>query len=156
MGATCSIAPCGATQGGSSTHWGAPINTKETIDAVLALKTWAVVGLGNNPERAAFGVAKLLQDKAHHIIPVYPRAEVVHGEIGYKTLSEIPEPVDVVDCFVNSSLVGKIVDEAIAIGAKAVWLQLDVIDNDAIARAQAAGLLTIMDRCPAIEYRARA
>ena len=156
MDATCSIAHCGATQDGSSTHWDAPINTKETIDAVLALKTWAVVGLGNNPERAAFGVAKLLQDKGHRIIPIHPRAEVVHGEIGYKTLFEIPEPIDVVDCFVNSSLVGKIVDEAIAIGAKAVWLQLDVIDNDAIARAQAAGLLTIMDRCPAIEYRARA
>ena len=120
------------------------------------MKTWAVVGLGNNPERAAFGVAKLLQEKGHHIIPVYPRAEVVHGEIGYKTLSEIPGNVDVVDCFVNSSLVGKVVDEAIAIGAKAVWLQLDVIDNDAVARAQAAGLLTVMDRCPAIEYRARA
>ena len=61
--------------------------------------------------------------------------------------------LDVVDCFVNSTLVGKVVDEAIAIGAKAVWLQLDVIDNDAIARAQAAGLITVMDRCPAIEYR---
>jgi predicted CoA-binding protein len=156
MGATCSIAPYGATPGGSSTHWGVLINTKETIDAVLELKTWAVVGLGNNPERAAFGVAKLLQDKGHRIIPVYPRAEVVHGEIGYKTLSEIPGPVDVVDCFVNSTLVGKVIDEAIAIGAKAVWLQLDVIDHDAIARAQAAGLLTVMDRCPAIEYRARA
>jgi len=150
------IAQCGVTQVGNSTHWGALINTKETIDAVLELKTWAVVGLGNNPERAAYGVAKLLQDKGHRIIPVYPRAEVVHGEIGYKTLSEIPEPVDVVDCFVNSTLVGKVVDEAIAIGAKAVWLQLDVIDNDAIARAHAAGLLTIMDRCPAIEYRVRA
>ncbi len=149
------IAHCGATQDGSSTHWDAPINTKETIDAVLALKTWAVVGLGNNPERAAFGVAKLLQDRGHRIIPIHPRAEVVHGEIGYKTLFEIPEPIDVVDCFVNSTLVGKVVDEAIAIGAKAVWLQLDVIDNEAIARAQAAGLLTIMDRCPAIEYRAR-
>ena len=80
----------------------------------------------------------------------------MHGEIGYKTLSEIPGPVDVVDCFVNSTLVGKIVDEAIAIGATAVWLQLDVIDDAAIARAQAAGLLTVMDRCPAIEYRARA
>ena len=122
------------------------------------MKTWAVVGLGNNPERAAFGVAKLLQDKGHRIIPVYPRAEVVHGEVGYKTLSEIPGPVDVdvVDCFVNSTLVGKVVDEAIAIGAKAVWLQLDVIDHEAITRAQAAGLLTVMDRCPAIEYRARA
>lgn len=119
------------------------------------MKTWAVVGLGNNPERAAFGVAKLLQDKGHEIIPVYPRAEVVHGQIGYKNLEDIPIPVDVVDCFVNSSLVGKVVDQAIAIGAKAVWLQLDVIDENAIARAHAAGLLTVMDRCPAIEYRNR-
>jgi predicted CoA-binding protein len=128
---------------------------ENTIDQVLALKTWAVVGLGNNPERAAYGVAKLLQDKGHKIVPVYPRAEEVHGESGYKTLSEIPFPIDVVDCFVNSKLVGKVVDEAIAIGAKAVWLQLDVIDQDAVNRAEAAGLLAIMDRCPAIEYRKR-
>ena len=87
---------------------------------------------------------------------MHPRAETVHGEKGYQTLSEIPESIDVVDCFVNSQLVGKVVDEAIAIGAKAVWLQLDVIDEAAIARAQAAGLITVMDRCPAIEYRARA
>ena len=121
----------------------------------MALKNWAVVGLGNNPERAAYGVAKLLQDKGHRIFPVYPRAEQVHGEVGYKTLAEIPEQVDVVDCFVNSNLVGKVVDEAIAIGAKAVWLQLDVIDEDSIGRAQAAGLLTVMNRCPAIEYKAK-
>jgi predicted CoA-binding protein len=114
-----------------------------------------VVGLSNNPERAAFGVARLLQDKGHQVIPVHPKAETVHGETAYTTLSEIPVGVDVVDCFVNSQLVGSVVDEAIAIGAKAVWLQLDVIDDEAIARAQAAGLLTIMDRCPAIEYRAR-
>jgi len=126
-----------------------------TIDQVLAMKTWAIVGLGNNTERAAFGVSKLLQDKGHRIVPVYPIAETVHGEVGYKTLSEIPFPVDVVDCFVNSKLVGKVVDEAIEIGAKAVWLQLDVIDSEAIARAEAAGLLAIMDRCPAIEYRKR-
>jgi len=80
----------------------------------------------------------------------------VHGEIGYTSLSEIPLSVDVVDCFVNSQLVGAVVDEAIATGAKAVWLQLDVIDEAAVARAQEAGLLTVMDRCPAIEYRARA
>lgn len=114
-----------------------------------------MVGLSNNPERAAFGVARLLQDKGHQIIPVHPKAETVHGETAYSTLSEIPVGVDVVDCFVNSQLVGSVVDEAIAIGAKAVWLQLDVIDDEAIARAQAAGLLTVMDRCPAIEYRAR-
>jgi predicted CoA-binding protein len=134
-------------------HWGAPINSQADIDAVLAMKTWAVVGLGNNPDRAAFGVAQLLQNKGHRIIPVYPRAEMVHGETGYKTLAEIPTPVDVVDCFVNSQLVGKVVDEAIAIGAKAVWLQLDVIDHEAVARAINAGLIAIMDRCPAIEYR---
>ena len=128
---------------------------EKTIDQVLAMKTWAIVGLGNNPERAAFGVSKLLQDKGHKIIPVYPRAEEVHGETGYKSLSEIPFQVDVVDCFVNSKLVGKVVDEAIAIGAKAVWLQLEVIDQEAVARAEAAGLLAIMDRCPAIEYRKR-
>jgi len=128
------------------------VNTQAEIDAALALHTWAVVGLGNNPERAAFGVAKLLQEKGHRIIPVYPRAEIVHGEVGYKTLSEVPDAIDVVDCFVNSERVGEVVDEAIAIGAKAIWLQLDVIDEAAIARAQAAGLIAIMDRCPAIEY----
>ena len=119
------------------------------------MKTWAIVGLSNNPERAAFSVAKLLQEKGHRIIPVHPRAEIVHGERGFKTLTEIGEPIDVVDCFVNSQLVGKTVDEAISIGAKAVWLQLDVIDHEAIARAHAAGLLTVMNRCPAIEYQTR-
>lgn len=133
--------------------WGAQISQEEDIKTVLGLKTWAVVGLGNNPERAAFGVSKLLQNKGHRIVPVYPRAETVHGEVGYKTLSEIPFEIDVVDCFVNSNLVGKVVDEAISIGAKAVWLQLDVIDLEAVDRARAAGLLTVMDRCPAIEYQ---
>lgn len=141
---------------GNFTLWDVLINTNESVAALLAMKTWAVVGLGNNPNRAAFGVAKLLQDKGHRIIPVHPSAEVVHGEVGYKTLAEIPDSIDVVDCFVNSQLVGDIVDQAIAVGAKAVWLQLDVIDHAAISRAQAAGLLTVMDRCPAIEYRARA
>jgi predicted CoA-binding protein len=145
----------GLLQDGNLEHWGAQINQDELIDIVLGLKTWAIVGLGNNPERAAFGVSKLLQDKGHRIIPVYPRAEIVHGEVGYKTLAEIPVEVDVVDCFVNSNLVGKVVDEAIAIGAKAVWLQLDVIDQAAIERAKKAGLYTVMDRCPAIEYRKR-
>ena len=133
--------------------WGAQISQEEDIKTILGLKTWAVVGLGNNPERPALGVSKLLQNKGHRIVPVYPRAETVHGEVGYKTLSEIPFEIDVVDCFVNSNLVGKVVDEDIAIGAKAVWLQLDVIDLEAVDRAKAAGLLTVMDRCPAIEYQ---
>lgn len=116
---------------------------------------WAVVGLGNNPERAAFGVARFLQQQGKRIVPVYPRAEEVHGEPGYKTLTEAGAAVghiDVVDCFVASNRVGAIVDEAIAIGAGAVWLQLGVIDEAAAARARAAGLTVVMDRCPAIEF----
>ena len=145
----------GLQQAGNLELWGAQISQDEIIEIVLGLRTWAIVGLGNNPERAAFGVSKLLQDKGHRIVPVYPRADTVHGEVGYKSLSEIPFEIEVVDCFVNSNLVGKVVDEAISIGAKAVWLQLDVIDHEAIDRAKAAGLLTVMDRCPAIEYRKR-
>jgi predicted CoA-binding protein len=84
---------------------------------------------------------------------VHPKAEAVHGVPGYQSLFDIPTQIDVVDCFVNSNLVGEVVDQAIAIGAKAIWLQLGVIDQAAADRAQAAGLLTIMDRCPAIEYQ---
>jgi predicted CoA-binding protein len=129
------------------------MNTTETISQVLDFRNWAIVGLANNPDRAAFGVAKLLQSKGHQIFPVHPKAETVHGAIGYSSLSGIPVQIDVVDCFVNSDLVGDVVDQAIAIGARAVWLQLGVIDQAAVSRAQAAGLLTVMDRCPAIEYQ---
>jgi predicted CoA-binding protein len=129
------------------------MNTTETISQVLEFKNWAVVGLGNNPDRPAFGVARLLRDKGHQIFPVHPKAESVHGVPGYKSLLDIPVQIDVVDCFVNSNLVGEVVDQAIAIGAKAVWLQLGVIDPAAAERAQAAGLLIVMDRCPAIEYQ---
>lgn len=125
------------------------------IDLVLALKTWAVVGLSNNEFRAAYSVAQLLKEKGHRIVPVHPRAEEVHGEKGYATLEEIPFPVDVVDIFVNSTLAGNVVDTAIKIGAKAVWLQLNVIDEAAILRAKNAGLLTVMNHCPAIEYGKR-
>lgn len=127
----------------------------DDIDQVLARKTWAVVGLSNNEFRAAYSVAELLKEKGHRIVPVHPKAEEVHGEKGYASLKEIPFPVDVVDIFVNSALAGAVVDEAIEIGAKAVWLQLDVIDEAAVARARNAGLLAVMNRCPAIEYGKR-
>ena len=125
------------------------------IDQLLNLKTWAIVGLSNNKERAAFGVAKLLIEKGYTIIPVHPKAETVHGQTSYAKLSDIPVPVDVVDVFVNSDLAGDVVNEAIKIGAKGVWLQLDVIDTAAIERAQEAGLLAVMNHCPAIEYKKR-
>ena len=122
---------------------------------MLALKTWAVVGLSNNPDRAAFGVAKLLIEKGHAVIPVHPKAETVHGQAGYAKLSDIPVPIDVVDIFVNSDLAGAVVNEAIEVNAKGVWLQLDVIDESAVARAKDAGLLAVMNHCPAIEYKKR-
>ena len=128
----------------------------DSIDKLLALKTWAVVGLSNNSERAAFRVAKLLIEKGHQVIPVHPKAETVHGQKGYKKLSDIPFPIDVVDIFVNSDLAGEVVDSAIAINAKGVWLQLDVIDQSAVERAENAGLIAVMNRCPAIEYGKRA
>ncbi len=127
----------------------------DQIDQLLKLKTWAIVGLSNNKERAAFGVAKLLIEKGHTVIPVHPKAETVHGQTGYAKLSDIPVPIDVVDVFINSDLAGDIVNEAIAIEAKGVWLQLDVIDAAAIERAQEAGLLAVMNHCPAIEYKKR-
>jgi predicted CoA-binding protein len=96
-----------------------------------------------------------LQQKGHTIIPVHPKAETVHGEKGYASLVVIPVKVDVVDFFINSELVSRNVDRAIAIGAKAIWLQLGVIDQDSVNRAEAAGLLAVMDRCPAIEYGKR-
>jgi len=136
---------------GNSEHW-VELIVSNPIDQLLALKTWAVVGLSNNSERAAYRVSKLLIEKGHQVVPVHPKAEIVHGQQGYAKLSDIPFAVDVVDIFVNSELAGEVVDSAIAIKAKGVWLQLDVIDEAAVDRAGKAGLVTVMNRCPAIEY----
>lgn len=113
---------------------------------------WAVVGLSQNKARAAFNVSRYVQrDLKMEIVPVHPRAEEVHGSPGYATLAEVPGQIDLVDVFVRSELAGGIVDEAIAVGAKAVWLQLGVVDEAAAERAKAAGLDVVMDTCPAIE-----
>ncbi|GGV50784.1 MULTISPECIES: CoA-binding protein [Streptomycetaceae] len=114
-------------------------------------EVWAVVGLSNNTARAAYGVARVLQRYGKRVVPVHPKAETVLGEQGYATLAEVPFPVDVVDVFVNSSLAGAVADEAVAAGAKAVWFQLDVVDEAAYARTTEAGLKMVMNRCPAIE-----
>lgn len=113
--------------------------------------TWAVVGLSTNTARAAYGVAQVLQRYGKRVVPVHPKAETVLGEQGYASLSEIPFEVDVVDVFVNSALAGAVADEAVAIGAGAVWFQLGVVDEAAYGRTTAAGLRMVMDRCPAIE-----
>ncbi|MET9273361.1 CoA-binding protein [Kribbella sp. NPDC003557] len=125
----------------------------EAIRKILAgCDTWAVVGLSNNTSRAAYGVARFLQGHGKRIVPVHPAAETVHGEQGYASLAEIPFAVDCVDVFVRSELAGPIADQAVGINARAVWFQLDVVDQDAYARTTAAGLTMVMDRCPAIEW----
>ncbi|MFJ4849567.1 MULTISPECIES: CoA-binding protein [unclassified Streptomyces] len=113
--------------------------------------TWALVGLSDNPERAAYRVAEKLQRIGKRVVPVHPKAESVHGEQGYASLAEIPFAVDVVDVFVNSALAGNIADQAVAIGAKAVWFQLGVTDKAAYDRTREAGLLMVMDRSPGRE-----
>ncbi len=124
-------------------------------DAVRRLLTtpgrWAVVGLSQNNRRVAHRIASYLQGLGMTIVPVHPRGDTVHGEQGYPRLADVPGPIDVVDVFVRSELAGAVVDDAIAVGARAVWLQLGVIDEAAAARAKQAGLEVVMDTCPAIE-----
>jgi predicted CoA-binding protein len=124
------------------------INSKETITAILEnCKTIAVVGLSSNPHRPSYGVASYMRGRGYKVIAVNPNETEVFGEPAYALLQDIPEPVDLVDIFRRSEEAGHAVDEAIAIGAKAVWLQEGVIDEKAARRAQAAGLLVVMDRC---------
>ena len=132
-----------------------PLTRDEDIAELLRnAKTIAVVGASDNPARASFGVMKFLQDQGYRVIPVNPRitGEHVHGEYVWRELSQIGEPIDIVDIFRRSEEVGPIVDQAIAVGAKAIWMQLGVIDEAAAARAEAAGLRVVMDKCPKIEF----
>lgn len=118
-------------------------------------ETWAVVGLSGDPGRTAYSIAELLQQRGKRIVPVHPSAATVLGEQGYATLADIPFAVDVVDVFRRSEAAGEFADQAVAIGAKGVWFQLGVIDEDAFARTTAAGVAMVMDTCPAIEWRKR-
>jgi uncharacterized protein len=128
--------------------------TDATIQEVLATpRTIAVVGCSPNPERDSHRIAKLLQARGHRVIPVNPGQRSILGETCYASLRDIPEPVEMVEIFRRSEEVAPIVEEAIAVGARIVWMQLGVIDEQAAAKAQNAGLTVVMDRCPAIEYR---
>lgn len=115
-----------------------------------------MVGLSENRARAAWDVARALQAHGKRIVPVHPSAASapleVHGEQGYASLADIPFPVDVVDVFVRSELAGEVADQAVGIGAKAVWFQLGVVDEAAYERVRAAGLDVVMDTCPKIEW----
>lgn len=125
----------------------------ETIRSLLGeCETWAVVGLADNPARTAYGVARFLQQHGKRIVPIHPKGETVHNEQGYRSLADVPFPIDVVDVFRRSEAAGEFVDQAIEIGAGGIWLQLGVLDEDAFGRATKAGIPMVMDTCPVIEY----
>jgi len=131
-----------------------PLTTDDEIKQLLTeTRTIAMMGASDRPDRASFGVMKFLQDQGYRVIPVNPRitGEHVHGEFVWRELSQIGDPIDLVDIFRNSRDAAEAVDQAIAAGARAVWMQLGVINQEAAARAEAAGLKVVMDRCPRIE-----
>lgn len=139
--------------GAAARDWADPTVIRGLLDDTT---TWFVVGLGDNPARAAYRVAEVLLSHGKHVVPIHPSAATVLGQPGFPDVAAAAAAVgqpDVVDVFLRSELVGPVVDEAIDAGARAVWLQLGVIDEDAAVRAADAGLAVVMDRCPAIEWR---
>ncbi len=132
------------------------INDPEIIGRILdECKTIAVVGLSSNPIRPSYGVARYMRQRGYRIIPVNPNETEVLGVRAYARLSDIPEGIDLVDIFRRSEEAGGHVDEAIRLGARAVWLQEGVIDEDAARRALDAGLMVVMDRCILKEHMRR-
>ena len=131
-----------------------PLNESQQIaDLLNGTRTIAMIGLSDRPDRPSYGVMKVLQDHGYRVLPVNPQiaGEQVHGEFVWARLADIGVPIDMVDIFRRSEAAGDAVDEAIAAGAKSVWMQLGVVNEAAAARAEAAGLKVVMDRCPAIE-----
>ena len=116
------------------------------------VRTIAVVGCSPRPERPGHYVAKYLQDLGYRIIPVNPGQSEILGEKCYASLRDIPEPVDMVDCFRRAEDIPPVVEDAIAIGAKFVWMQLGIVNEEAAQRATDAGIEVVMDRCPKIDY----
>ena len=134
------------------THWQDPEAVRFMLDDCA---TWAVVGLSGDRSRTAYSIASLLQERGKRIVPIHPSAPTVLGEEGYATLADVPFPIDVVDVFRRSEAAGEFADQAVAVGARAVWLQLGVIDEAAFERTISAGIPMVMDTCPAIEWRKR-
>jgi predicted CoA-binding protein len=134
------------------TNWQDPESVRFMLDDC---KTWAVVGLSGDPSRTAYSIARLLQQRGKRIVPIHPDAPTLLGEQGYATLADVPFPIDVVDVFRRSEAAGEFADQAVAVGARAVWFQLGVMDAAAFERTTAAGVPMVMDTCPAIEWRGR-
>jgi hypothetical protein len=122
-------------------------------ELLASARTIAVVGLSSRPWRPSYAVSEYMQSQGYRIIPVNPREREVLGEKAYGALAEAPEPVDIVNIFRRPEFVRGIVVDAMRIGAKAVWMQVGVIDEEAAEVARAAGLTVVMDRCIAVEHR---
>jgi predicted CoA-binding protein len=122
-------------------------------EILKATKVIAVVGLSDKPDRPSYGVAAYMQRQGYRIIPVNPAVSEVLGEKAYASLKDVPGTVDMVDVFRKPDALPGIVEEAIAIGAKSVWMQEGVVNNAAADRARAAGLKVVMDRCVLKEHR---
>ena len=131
-----------------------PLTSDEDIAELLTnARNIAVVGCSDRPDRPSYGVAKSLQRHGYRMLPVNPTitGERVHGEFVWRDLGQIGVPIDIVDIFRRPDAAGDAVDDAIAVGAKAVWMQLGVVNEEAAGRAEAAGLQVVMDRCIKIE-----
>ena len=128
---------------------------QDISELLAAARTIAVVGASDRPSRPSYGVMRFLQEQGYRVLPVNPQitGEHVLGEFVWRDLSQIGIPIDIVDIFRRPEAAGDAVDQAIFVGAKAVWMQLGVINEAAAERAEAAGLNVVMDRCPAIEIR---
>ncbi len=133
-----------------------PWKNRVVIDRLLdESETWAVVGLGGNPWRSAYSVAQDLQRRGKRIVPIHPSADGelrVLGELAYKSLGDVPFAIDVVDVFRRSEAAGEFADQAVAVGARGVWFQLGVVDDEAFRRATSAGVPMVMDVCPSQQW----
>jgi len=125
----------------------------DTREILLNSRVFAVVGLSPKPHRDSHLVARFLQEHGYRVIPVHPGVDRVLGEKCYASLRDVPDKVDVVDIFRRSEMVPPVVEEAVAVGARVIWMQLGVIHEEAAARARQLGIQVVMDSCPAIEYR---
>ena len=130
-----------------------PLNDQEIAELLMSARTLAMIGASDRPNRPSYGVMQFLQSRGYRVFPVNPQitGEHVLGEFVWRELAQIGEPIDIVDIFRRPEAAGEAVDQAIFAGAKAVWMQLEVVNEEAARRAEEAGLKVVMDRCPKIE-----
>lgn len=134
---------------------GAAPSADPIFDILTTYKTIAVVGLSSNPARPSYGVTEYIQSSGYQIIPVNPNETDVLGEPSYASLDDVPQKIGIVDIFRRPEEVAPVVDAAIRVGAKVIWMQLGVVNEGAAKKAQAAGLVVVMDACMLIEHKKR-